>query len=79
MTTATWPVFTSKLVNRFLAAERTMSFCFSKPADWNFKAGQFIDITLLNPSITDEKGNVRGFSVSSSPDEDQIMVTTRLR
>ncbi len=56
-----------------------MAFEFAKPSDWTFTAGQFIDITLPHPSETDAEGNKRGFSISSAPYEDTIMVTTRMR
>lgn len=78
-TTAAWPTFTAALVGRELVAERTMSFRFAKPADWTYRAGQFIDITLLDPAETDAEGDTRGFSISSAPSEDVIMITTRLR
>ncbi len=77
--TVAWPTFEAALVSRELVAERTMSFRFAKPADWSYRAGQFIDITLLDPPETDVEGNTRGFSVSSAPGEDVIMLTTRLR
>ena len=38
-----------------------------------------MDVTLLNPPETDGEGNARGFSIASAPDEDFIMVATRLR
>jgi ferredoxin-NADP reductase len=76
---ATWPVFESALVGRDLVAERTMAFRFAKPADWDYRAGQFVDITLLDPPETDVEGNTRGFSISSAPSEGVIMITTRLR
>jgi ferredoxin-NADP reductase len=75
----TWPVFETPLVGRELVAERTMSFMFGKPAGWTFRAGQFIDITLLSPPMTDAEGDTRGFSISSAPSEDVITITTRLR
>jgi ferredoxin-NADP reductase len=75
----TWPVFESKLVGRQLVATNTMSFSFSKPADWTFRAGQFVDITLLHPPMTDAEGDTRGFSISSAPSEGVITITTRLR
>jgi ferredoxin-NADP reductase len=78
-TTVTWPVFQSALVRREMVAEQTMSFRFAKPADWSYRAGQFVDITLLGPPETDAEGNTRGFSISSAPREDVIMITTRLR
>ncbi len=68
-----------KLKNRFLVAERTMAFQFEKPANFTFKPGQWIDITLLNPSETDAEGNVRGFSLASAPEEDLLMAATRMR
>lgn len=77
--TAAWPIFEAALLGRDLVADRTMSFRFAKPADWNYRAGQFVDVTLLDPPETDAEGNTRGFSISSAPDEDVIMITTRLR
>ena len=75
----TWPTFGAPLKARRQVAEGTMAFEFEKPSDWTFVAGQFIDITLPNPSETDAEGNKRGFSISSAPYEDTIMVTTRMR
>jgi ferredoxin-NADP reductase len=74
-----WPVLEAALVGRDLVAERTMAFRFAKPADWTYRAGQFVDITLLDPPETDGEGNIRGFSISSAPIENVIMITTRLR
>lgn len=74
-----WPVFEAALVDRDMVAERTMAFRFAKPAGWSYRAGQFIDITLIDPPETDAEGNTRGFSISSAPSEDEIMITTRLR
>ncbi len=68
-----------KLKKRFLVAEQTMALQFEKPPGFTFRPGQWIDITLLNPSETDEKGNTRGFSIASAPHEDFLMVVTRLR
>ena len=76
---ATWPIFMAKLKSRQEVAEGTMAFHFEKPAGWTFKAGQFIDITLLEPSETDTEGNTRGFSIASAPQEETIMVATRMR
>jgi ferredoxin-NADP reductase len=77
--TVAWPIFEAALVGRDLVAERTMAFRFVKPADWSYRAGQFVDITLLDPPESDAEGNTRGFSISSAPSEDVIMITTRLR
>jgi ferredoxin-NADP reductase len=69
----------SKLVGRDEVAERTMAFRFEKPSKWTFKAGQFLDVTLLDPSETDAEGNSRTFSIASAPHEATLMVATRMR
>jgi ferredoxin-NADP reductase len=78
-TVTTWPIFKTKLHNRCEVAERTMAFRFERPSDWTFKAGQFVDITLINPPETDAEGNVRGFSITSAPYQNMLMVATRMR
>lgn len=75
----TTPQYEVKLKHRFLVAEETLALQFEKPAGFTFRPGQWIDITLLNPSETDAEGNTRGFSIASSPQEDVLMVATRLR
>lgn len=44
----------------------------------NFKAGQYIFITIPNMPYTDERGNRRHFTISSPPGND-ISITTRIR
>jgi ferredoxin-NADP reductase len=56
-----------------------MSFTFEGPLGWTFRAGQFVDITLFDPPMTDAEGDTRGFSISSAPSEGAITITTRLR
>lgn len=68
-----------KLTKRYEVAERTMAFQFEKPEGFTFKAGQSVDMTLLNPSETDGEGNGRAFSIASAPDEDMLLVATRMR
>lgn len=76
---AAWPTFEASLRGRDLVADQTMSFTFEKPSGWTYGAGQFIDVTLLDPPETDAEGDTRGFSISSAPSEDGITITTRLR
>ncbi|MBX3340923.1 MAG: FAD-dependent oxidoreductase, partial [Nitrospira sp.] len=71
--------FPVKLIERRLIAEGTMAFHFAKPSQFVFTPGQFVDLTLLQPSETDAAGNSRAFSIASAPHEDTIMVATRLR
>jgi ferredoxin-NADP reductase len=68
-----------RLTKRYEVAERTMAFQFEKPEDFTFKAGQSIDMTLINPPETDAEGNVRAFSIASAPAEDMLLVATRMR
>ncbi len=51
-----------------------MAFQFEKPSGWTFKAGQYLDMTLLDPPETDSEGNVRSFSIASAPHEETLMV-----
>jgi ferredoxin-NADP reductase len=78
-TAAASPGFICKLKERKEVAEGTMAFRFEKPSGWAFKAGQYLDMTLLDPSETDSEGNVRSFSIASAPHEDTLMVATRMR
>lgn len=68
-----------KLIKKEEVANETMAFYFEKPEGFTFRAGQFGDFTLINPSETDEEGNVRGFSLASAPYENDLMVATRMR
>ena len=78
-TAAASPGFMCKLKDRKEVAEGTMAFRFEKPSGWTFKAGQYLDMTLLDPPETDSEGNVRSFSIASAPHEDTLMVATRMR
>ena len=78
-TVTSWPIFKTKLRNRYEVAERTVAFRFERPSDWTFKAGQFVDITLINPPETDAEGNVRAFSITSAPYQEILTIATRLR
>ena len=71
--------YTVTLTERRLVAEGTMAFHFAKPAQFVFTPGQFVDLTLLQPSETDATGNTRAFSIASAPQEETLMVATRLR
>jgi ferredoxin-NADP reductase len=78
-TAAASPGFLCKLKSRQEVAEGTMAFHFEKPTAWTFKPGQYLDMTLLDPPETDSEGNIRSFSIASSPHEETLMVATRMR
>ena len=67
------------LVGREMVADRTMSFRFERPAAWFHRAGQSLDMTLIDPPETAAEGNLRAFTISSAPREYVIQITTRLR
>lgn len=53
------------------------SFYFSPSKKLHYTAGQFIEMTLPHPE-PDERGLKRWFTLSSSPHEDELAVTTRI-
>ena len=73
------PIYKTKLKGRQEIAAGTMAFHFEKPEGFAYKAGQFADYTLINPSETDAEGNTRGFSLASAPYEGDLMSATRMR
>lgn len=57
----------------------TTAFYFERPSGFEFTAGQYVDISLINPPQTDPDGNTRSFSIASSPSEEHMLVVTRIR
>lgn len=68
-----------KLIKKEPIAEGTMAFHFAKPKGFEFRAGQFADVTLIEPPETDAEGNTRGFSLVQAPYESELVVATRMR
>jgi ferredoxin-NADP reductase len=73
------PVYSLGLRKRSEVAERTLEFRFDKPAGMTFKAGQYMDLTLIDPPETDAEGNSRYFAINSAPLDPELTFTTRLR
>jgi ferredoxin-NADP reductase len=71
--------YRSKLLSRVEVAEGTMAFHFQKPPGFNFKGGQFADVTLTDPPETDAEGNTRTFSIASPPFKNELVFATRMR
>lgn len=68
-----------KLKERKEIANGTMAFLLEKPAGFEFKAGQAMEVKLENPPETDAEGNSRAFSIASAPHEPYVMFATRMR
>jgi ferredoxin-NADP reductase len=71
--------FQSRILARAEVAEGTMAFHFERPSTFDFKPGQAVDMTLLDPPETDPEGNIRTFSIASSPFENELIFATRMR
>ncbi len=71
------PQYTVKLLKQETVAERTEAFYFEKPAGFTFRAGQYLDMTLLDPPETDAEGNIRSFSIASAPHDPHLMIAAR--
>jgi ferredoxin-NADP reductase len=67
------------LTRRELVARETVSVAFAKPPGFRFKAGQAVDLALVDPPEMDEKGAGRAFSIVSAPHEDELVIATRAR
>ena len=73
------PAYKVRIKHRKEVAEGTMAFYFEKPPGFEFKAGQFLNYTLIDPPETDAEGNLRSFSIASAPGEEDLMLATRMR
>lgn len=73
---STYPV---KLKARKEVAQGTMGFWLERPAGFEFKAGQAMEVKLIDPPETDSEGNARAFSIASAPHEGDLLVATRMR
>lgn len=71
--------YQSTLSGRTEVAEGTMAFYFQKPHDFVFKAGQYIDLTLSGSPSGSSNGLTHIFSIASSPLDEELVVTTRMR
>lgn len=68
-----------KLLKKKKEGKDIKSFIFEKPKGFNFKPGQFIYLTLPKLFFDDQRGNTRHFTIASSPTEEYLMITTRIR
>ncbi len=73
------PLFTATLEGREEVARGTIAFRFARPDGFTFRAGQAVNLALVDPPETDAKGNSRTFSLASAPSDDALQVATRMR
>ncbi|MGE5041987.1 MAG: FAD-dependent oxidoreductase [Candidatus Levyibacteriota bacterium] len=68
---------TIPLVKKVQNSSDAWNFHFKKPDGFVYQAGQYIEMRLDIPN-PDDRGISRYFTLSSSPTEDHLMVTTRI-
>ncbi len=66
-----------KLIHKQKIASDSWELIFDKPEGFVYEPGQFIEINLEHPN-PDDRGFKRWFTLSSSPTESDLMVTSRL-
>lgn len=71
--------YTVRLLNIKTIALGTTLFTFSKPKDFTYKPGQYIEISIKDPLYEDNNGNSRVFSLVSAPHEETLQVAMRTR
>lgn len=73
------PKFTFPLTARHDVAQGTTAFQFDLDGqEFTFKPGQYVSLTVPNSLYQDEKGNVRSFSIASSPQDRFLLIVTRM-
>jgi ferredoxin-NADP reductase len=71
--------YQTTLLGRTEVAEGTMAFQFGKPTDFVFSPGQYIDLTISDSQGGPANGLTHTFSIASSPLDERLLVTTRMR
>src|SRR5690349_11979595 len=71
--------YSSTLLSLTEVAEDTLAFHFEKPDGFQFKAGQYIDLTLSGSEPDFSDGLTHTLSIASSPFAGDLVVTTRMR
>lgn len=72
------PSYTSSLLARATVADNTLAVHFAKPAGFEFRAGQYVDVVLTSSPFHDLWGDLRTFTIASAPFEDHLEFVMRL-
>lgn len=62
-------IFETQIIDRKEVAQDTLEVSFVRPADFDFKAGQYVQVELPIVLRNDAGGSSRVFSIVSSPDD----------
>ncbi len=67
------------IIGRSIIAQGTAEVLFGlKDTPFDFLAGQYVKVTIPNPTHTDGKNNSREFSIASSPYEKKLRIAFRI-
>lgn len=64
-----------KVLEKRLESSKVFSLIFKKPRNFTFYPGQYLDLEL---PVKDRNGNTRTFTISSSPNEPFLMITSKV-
>ncbi len=69
-----------KVLNKKSAAKNVFSLIFEKPENFSFYPGQYLDYELPvdDPNGKTKSGDTRAFTISASPTEDFLMLSTKV-
>jgi ferredoxin-NADP reductase len=60
-------------------ADGTAAFHFTKPAGFNFKPGQAVDLVLIDPASPNAENLRHTFSIVAAPFQEELVLATRMR
>jgi len=72
-------VYQASLLGRSRVADGTMAFQFENRKHFNFKPGQYIELTTSDPENEISSPIPHTFSIASSPLSQDLLLTTRMR
>lgn len=73
------PQYRTALIARDCPCDGTLAIRLAKPPGFAFRAGQYVDVTLLDPPEMDTQGPLRSLSIASAPYENHLLLVVRLR
>lgn len=68
-----------ELVDCRQVAHATLAVQVKRPAGFDFRPGQYVDVTIPEPRYSDGLGPIRSFSIASAPDAERLEFVMRMR
>lgn len=69
----------TRLVDRQWVASGTLAVRLARPEGFAFQAGQYVDLTVVDPPFQDAQGPTRSLSIASGPSEPDLLLVMRDR